>query len=280
MKRTQIVLVSMLLLMALLAGCGGGDKTPGSTASIPPKESSSNASSVTQQDAPASSSEAPASQQSPASSAAPSSAPEPASEPEPEAPASSSEPEPAEKPDTPAEPFDAAAAVAVEDTDGGIKVTFHQLPQTAQDVEALLEIYPRSDARNVSAFFLASLVRYVDSPDDAFAMIDVLRGPQPMSDADKAFMKERLSDKLYLPRAYFEGAVPKNEYQPDEPWVLIVYDDPVTPPEGYSYTQVKTSGADSSRRIVTRLKDDLNYLWEYNGILLSIRLPASEDPWA
>ena len=269
----------MLLLMALLAGCGGGDKTPGSTASIPPKESSST-SSAAQQDASADSSEAPASQKSPASSAAASSAPEPAPETEPEAPASSSEPETAQNSEAPEEPFDAAEAVAVENIDGGIKVTFHQLPRTEKDMEALLELYPRSDARNVSAFFLASLVRYVDSPNDAFAMIDVLRGPQPMSDADKSFMKERLSDKLYLPRAYFEGAVPKNEYQPDEPWVLIVYDDPVPPPEGYSYTQVKTSGADNSRRIVTRLKDDLNYLWEYNGALLSIRLPASEDPWA
>lgn len=279
MKRMQIVLVSMLLLVALLAGCGSGDKSPSSTAAIPPKESSST-SSAAQQDASGGSSEAPAAQQSPASSAAPSSAPEPEPETEPEAPASSSGPEMAENPEASEETFDAAAAVAVEETDGGIKVTFHQLPQTEKDIEALLELYPRSDARNVSAFFLASLVRYVDSPDDAFAMIDVLRGPQPMSDADKSFMKERLSDKLYLPRAYFEGAVPKNEYQPDEPWVLVIYDDPVTPPEGYAYTQVKTSGADNSRRIVTRLKDDLNYLWEYNGSLLSIRLPASEDPWA
>ena len=29
-----------------------------------------------------------------------------------------------------------------------------------------------------------------------------------------------------------------------------------------------------------RVKDGQNYLWEYNGALLSIKLPASEDPWA
>ena len=177
------------------------------------------------------------------------------------------------------EVFDATQAVSLEVIEEGIRVTFRQLPQNASDMQAIIDIYSQKDARSVCAFFHAALVRYPNSPEDCFAMLDVLRGPQPLSDAEKAFIKERLSDKLYLPRAYFEGAVPKNEYQPAEPWTIIIYDDPVTPPEGYAYTMVKTSGADSSRRIVMRIKDGLNYLWEYNAALLSIRLPASEDPW-
>ena len=231
---------AVLLSLALLAGCG---QAAASSSVAAPQSSTASVS----QAAPASSSAAPASSES-----------------------------------TPADttPFDAAAALTVEAVDGGMKYIFSELPQNASDLEALIAIHDQSDARTTAAYFFTALVRYVDSPDDAFAMIDVLRGPQPMSDGDKSFMEERLSDKLYLPRAYFEGAEPKNEYEPTEPWTIILYDDPVAPPEGYAYAQIATSGAENMRRITMRVKDGQNYLWEYNGALLSIKLPASEDPWA
>lgn len=111
-------------------------------------------------------------------------------------------------------------------------------------------------------------------------MINLLRGPQPMSDGDTKFLKERLSDKAYLPAAYFEGANPQNNYTPNEPVTLIVYDDPVQAENGYRYVLVSTTGADSKRRIVLREKDGNFYIWEYPGILSGIRLPADEDPWA
>lgn len=172
-----------------------------------------------------------------------------------------------------------AAPLTVEAIDGGMQYTFSDFPKTGKELEALLEHHDLNDARNTAAFFMTALLCHVDSPEDACAMIDVLRGPQPMSDGDKSFLKERLSDKLYLPRAYFGGATPENEYTPEEPWVLTVYDDPVAPPEGYFYVQLSTAGADSMRRITMRVKDGNYYLWEYAGILLSMRLPASEDPW-
>ena len=175
--------------------------------------------------------------------------------------------------------FDAAQWITIEDVKGGIQVTYHQLPQNQADMEAIVAEYGREDERRVCAYFHAALVRYPESAEDCFDMLDVLRGPQPMSDSEKAFMKERFSDKLYLPRTYFEGATPKNEYQPDEPWSIIIYDDPVRPPDGYAYTMVESGGADNKRRIVMRIKDGNHYLWEYNGALLSVRLPASEDPW-
>lgn len=239
---------AVLLSLALLAGCGQA----AASSSVAASQSSTASVSQAVSTAPAPSSAAPASSEAPVSS---------------------------EKPaDT--TPFDAATALTVEAVDGGMKYIFSELPQTASDLEALIAIHDQSDARTTAAYFFTALVRYVDSPDDAFAMIDVLRGPQPMSDGDKAFIKERLSDKMYLPRAYFEGAEPKNEYEPTEPWTIILYDDPVAPPEGYAYAQITTSGAENPRRITMRVKDGQNYLWEYNGALLSIKLPASEDPWA
>ena len=175
--------------------------------------------------------------------------------------------------------FDAQAAVVIEQIDGGVKYVFGALPQTAQDVQALIDVYPVTDRHNTAAFFIASLVRYIEDTAEGLAMIDVLKGPQKLSDTDKAFIKDRFSDKQYLPKVYFEGAQPANNYTPDMPWTLIIYDDPVAPPEGYTYVNVKTSGADSPRRICLRLKGEENWLWEYNGVLLSVRLPAEEDPW-
>ena len=167
----------------------------------------------------------------------------------------------------------------MESVDGGIKVTFEQMPQTARDLQALLEAYPQTDARNAGAFFIASLVRYLDSTDDGHEMIDLLRGPRPMNDMDKDFLKDRLREKSYLPGAYFEGATPENDYTPDTPWTLLVYDDPMNAEEGYLYIQVETTGADSRRRITLREKDGQYYLWEYSNVLTGIRLPASQDPW-
>lgn len=175
--------------------------------------------------------------------------------------------------------FDAAQAVEITPADGGIRVVFEQLPQTAAELEALLEVYPQSDARSTGAFFLAGLLRYVDCADDGLAMIDLLRGPRPMNDTDKKFLKDRLREKAYLPGAYFEGAAPENDYTPDTPLTLTVYDDPMQAEEGYCYIQLTTTGADSPRRLTLREKDGLYYLWEYSNILTGIRLPASQDPW-
>ena len=167
----------------------------------------------------------------------------------------------------------------IEPMDSGIQVTFEQLPQTASDLESLMSVYPQSDARNTGAFLIASLVRYVDSPDDGMAMIDLLRGPRPMNDMDKSFLKDRLREKNYLPRSYFEGASPENDYTPDTPWTLMVFDDSMEAEEGYLYIQVATTGADSKRRITLREKDGQYYLWSYSNVLTGIRLPASLDPW-
>lgn len=175
--------------------------------------------------------------------------------------------------------FTADTALLIENLDDAVQYTFSDLPKTEEDLKALLEYHDLNDARNTAAFFIAALLRYVESPEDGCAMIDVLRGPRLMNDMDKSFLKDRLREKRYLPQAYFEGATPENDYTPDTPWVLIVYDDPVAAEEGYLYVRLSTTGADSTRRITLRIKDDSYYLWEYSSILLGIRLPASEDPW-
>jgi len=175
--------------------------------------------------------------------------------------------------------FDAQNAVVIEEVSGGVKYVFNVLPQNEKDMQALVDQFGLSDRHNTTAFFMAAYVRYAEDADDGLAMIDVVKGPQPLSDSEKAFIKERLSDKKYLPKSYFEGATPENNYQPDSPWTIVVSDEAVSAPEGYSYTTVSSGGADSPRRVCLRIKGDSHYLWEYNGVLLGIRLPAEEDPW-
>lgn len=173
-----------------------------------------------------------------------------------------------------------AKNVLIEETSDGIKVSFEVLPETAEDMQAIVDEHGIDDPLKVTAYFIAAVSRYNEAENDAFAMIDVLRGPQPMSDGDKSFMKERFSDKLYLPDAYFEGAKPANDYKAEAPYTVMVYDVVTEAPEGYAYGEVMTAGAENPRRITLREKDGNFYIWEYNGILLSIKLPASEDPWA
>lgn len=175
--------------------------------------------------------------------------------------------------------FDAESAVTVEVMTDGVKYIFNTMPQTAADIEALISVYPVTDRHNTVAFFMTSLVKYIEDTDEGLAMIDVLKGPQKLSDTDKSFIKDRFSDKKYLPRVYFEGATPGNNYTPDQPWTIVIYDDPVAPPEGYTYVNLKASAFDNPRRICLRLKGEENWLWEYNAAFLSVKQPAEEDPW-
>ena len=273
----KFVLAFMLLL--LLAGCDAAKLTGAKQEESSLPDISSVPASISQAGAGASSN-LPAESSAPASSEPSAPATSESSVPASSGSSVSSSSETVEAPGGGEEGYDASEAVTVESVDGGIKVTFEQMPQTARDLQALLEVYPQTDARNAGAFFIASLVRYVDSADDdGLAMIDLLRGPRPMNDMDKDFLKDRLREKSYLPGAYFEGATPENDYTPDTPWTLLVYDDPMNAEEGYLYIQVETTGADSRRRITLREKDGRYYLWEYSNVLTGIRLPASQDPW-
>lgn len=170
-------------------------------------------------------------------------------------------------------------AVTRTEHSGSVSFTFTSMPQNAADVRELLDVYPLNNKYNTAALFIAALVRYVENPEDGVNMIDALKGPKPLSTMDKAFLKDRFSDKKYLAKSYFEGAKPENGYEPEKPWELVIYDDPMSPPEGYSYVNIKSSGSENPRRIVMRKKDSEHFLWEYNGALLSIHLPKEEDPW-
>ena len=113
-------------------------------------------------------------------------------------------------------------------------------------------------------------------------MIDFLRGPRPMNGADKQFIAERFRDKDYVPRSYFAGATPNNDYQPAVPYTIEIRENQYTyATDGIAKLFIPSGGADDPRPIQLRkAKDGKWYLWEYSSILLGIRQPESSNPWA
>ncbi len=163
-----------------------------------------------------------------------------------------------------------------------MQTTIERIPQNLQDFEALAK--EEKTPERICALFLCAASLFVKDKETGTAAMNILRGPRPMTPYDIQFMRDRLSGKAYLPLAYFDGATPENGYKPNVPYVLNVIEDSKsqdTEP-GYLRVFLKTPGADSPRPIKLRQKGSTGewFLWDYTSILVGIRVPASEDPWA
>lgn len=122
---------------------------------------------------------------------------------------------------------------------------------------------------------------YPQNKDLALQMVNFLRGPRPLSGGDISFIADRFRDSDYVPRSYFEGSTPANDYTPAEPYTIIVSESPYSyQNEGYATLYITSGGADSPRSVQMRkAKDGKWYLWE-QFILVGIRQPESANPWA
>ena len=167
---------------------------------------------------------------------------------------------------------------------GNTTVSFSSLPATIEEFTALPEINDLTKPENTAALLIAAFELFVHDPEAGVAAINCLKGPVKLSNHDIAFLKDRFSDKPYLPRAYFLGATPQNNYTPQLPYTLEFYPDqrPQDYGEDYKRLYLKTAGADSPRAIVLRKKASAPewFVWEYPAIVMSIRVPAEQDPWA
>ena len=164
---------------------------------------------------------------------------------------------------------------------GGRTYTFNELPRNLDELKALPEA-SLTDPYAVAALTLAALTRYGTSSSDCFAMLNYLKGPEPVSGYEAQFIRERLDGKTYKPFSYFKGATPQNNYTPSEPLSLTFFEDPYTyANEGYAKLNIRSSGADSPRQITLRKKPSTGewFLWE-NYLLSDIRIPVAEDEWA
>ena len=157
--------------------------------------------------------------------------------------------------------------------------TFAKLPQNVAELQAMPEAQLK-DPYVTAALTAAVLCHYEKNVDETIDMLNCLKGPQPLSTYEKQFLRDRLVGKGYVPRSYFAGTSPANNYEPSVPYTITVTETPYSFNEDkYALLYIKSSGADSPRQVKMRAKGDTWYLWE-QFLLPDIRVPASDDPWA
>lgn len=159
-------------------------------------------------------------------------------------------------------------------------IVFADMPENIEAFKALSQASLTSPF-DTAALAVVAFCLYPLNKELCFQAVDFLRGPAPMNGIDKQFITDRFRDKDYVPRSYFAGATPNNDYMPSEPYSITVntniysYDT-----ENCAKLFIASGGADSPRPLTLRLaKDGKWYLWEYSSVLLGIRQPESSNPW-
>ena len=160
-------------------------------------------------------------------------------------------------------------------------VTLQQLPVNLAQLQAMPEASLQKP-EHTAALTVAVLCVYPVNPAAALEMLNYLQGPRGVTPYDKQFLADRFRDKDYVPRSYFAGAAPQNNYEPSEPYTITVFENPYSRgQDGYLTLYIRSGGADSPRQIKLRNKPSTGqwFLWE-QFLLADIRQPVSADPWA
>ncbi|MBO4927585.1 MAG: hypothetical protein J5379_04975 [Clostridiales bacterium] len=180
----------------------------------------------------------------------------------------------------------AAASAANAVTNAGMQnktVVFQEMPETLEQMKALPEASMKNPL-DVAALTVAALCVYPFNKDESIKMLNYLKGPQPLTPYEISFIADRFRDSDYIPRSYMNGATPQNNYTPQRPYSVTVFElahsrDNIN--EGYITINVNSSGADNPRQIRLRNKPSTGewFLWE-QFILVGIRIPDAANPWA
>lgn len=160
-------------------------------------------------------------------------------------------------------------------------ISFERIPATLDELKALPEASLKEPEFG-AALFVAAMMNYKDDPATAISMLEFLKGPAGVSEYEKQFIKDRLSDgKDYVVRSYFAGTSPENDYTPSVPYSVTPEKDVSFEENGRARIFMKSSGADSPRMIKMRLKASTGeWFIEEELILSDIRIPKNMDPWA
>ena len=164
---------------------------------------------------------------------------------------------------------------------GTKEISFSSVPTSLEEFKALPQA-SLGTPHETAAMTVLALSLYPNNSQLSLDALNYLRGPNPLSGIDKQFIADRFTDKKdYVPRSYFNGATPKNDYTPSQPWTVKVSAGPYAyQNEGYAKLELRSGGADSPREVLLRkAKDGKWYLWE-QYLLPDIRPPESENPWA
>ncbi len=159
-------------------------------------------------------------------------------------------------------------------------ITFEELPKTAEQLRKMPQM-SQKDPFEVAALTAAVLCRYEENAQDTTDMLNALRGSRQMSPYDLQFLRDRLTGKGYIPRSYFAGATPGNNYTPTVPYTIEVSDNLYSYTEsleGYVKLDLRSSGADNPRQVQLRQKGEQWFLWE-NFLMADIRPPEGKSEW-
>ena len=161
--------------------------------------------------------------------------------------------------------------------------TFSQLPLSLEQMKSMPEASLKAP-EHTAALAIAALTLYPIDKEASLQMLEFLQGPKGLSPYDKQFLADRFRDKDYVPRSYFSGATPENNYEPSEPYTLTFFENPYSRDnfsEGYLTLHIKSGGADSARQLKLRTKPSTGqwFLWE-QFLLSDIRQPVAAAPWA
>ena len=175
--------------------------------------------------------------------------------------------------------FDKLKSLATEKNDE-YTFTFEALPESLEELKALPEASLDTPFKTAALVVCADCVFAADK-DIGIAMLNFLKGPEPLSNIDISFLKDRFSDgKYYVPFSYFKGATPENDYTPDKPFTITVKANPYSfQNEGRATLWLTSGGADSPRQIDLRQKGNQWFMTQ-QMILAGIRDPKSKNPWA
>ena len=159
-------------------------------------------------------------------------------------------------------------------------ISFDRIPATLDELKAL----PGASLKEPefgAALFVAAMMNYKDDPATAISMLEFLKGPAGVSEYEKQFIRDRLSDgKEYVVRSYFAGTTPENNYTPSVPFTVTPEKDAASEQDGRVRVFMRSSGADSPRMIKMRLKASTGEWFIEEMILSDIRIPKEMDPWA
>lgn len=159
--------------------------------------------------------------------------------------------------------------------------TFSELPKNVAELSALPEA-ALDDPYKTAALTVLALNVYATDRANGKEMLNFLKGPRPLTGIDISFLNDRFMDgKTYIPRSFFAGATPANDYTPSKPYTLTVSSNQYSDAnQGYKKLFLQSGGADSLRAVVLRLAADGKwYLWEQE-LLAGIRVPNSQNVWA
>ena len=159
--------------------------------------------------------------------------------------------------------------------------TFTALPENLSQMQALPEARLETPFQT-AALTVCALCVYAVEKQAGLEMLNWLRGPRPLNGQEISFLNDRFrGGKTYLPFSYFVGAVPENNYTPEDPFRLTIESNHISDAEeGYKKLFIPCGGADSPRPIKLRRKGDGRwFLWE-QYLLTDIRQPKASDPWA